>query len=288
MKNIFKANLLLVSIMVISFLFQISIAFFIPKQIGDYLDQYIMLLIPCIIFILFNKKNIKSTLKLNRLSRKELMSVILVAILIQPIVIMIAEIGAMIFGAPIAEYISEIQSYGFLPMIIIVGITPAICEEVLFRGVVLEGYSQYSPLKAALFNGLLFGAFHANFQQFFYTFIMGIILALVVQGTNSIYSGMIIHLINNTWSDIWTQISPKSFDATMNFVYSGGIYGRFIWLIVGIISMFGVVKIIGNLFQEKTQTSAIYYEGGESFSNWPFWTFIGMCSFISILMMIGQ
>lgn len=46
-------------------------------------------------------------------------------------------------------------------------------------------------------NGLLFGVFHGNPEQFFYTTIMGIILTLVVLATKSLYASMYIHGLYN-------------------------------------------------------------------------------------------
>lgn len=75
----------------------------------------------------------------------------------------------------------------FFLSLFIIAVTPAICEEVFMRGVVLDGYRNIPLWKAAIMNGVLFGLFHNNFMQLSYTSIVGIILTYVVVLTNSIY-----------------------------------------------------------------------------------------------------
>ena len=83
----------------------------------------------------------------------------------------------------------------------LVALTPAICEEVLFRGVLLAGTrSNLTPLRVVLLNGVVFGLFHvpsATVFRLLPSAILGILLAWVVLRTRSIWPGMLMHFINN-------------------------------------------------------------------------------------------
>jgi len=89
----------------------------------------------------------------------------------------------------------------FVISIILVGIVPAITEEMFFRGVILNGFTEnYSNKKSILINSLLFGIIHLNPWQFVTAFIIGLILAWVYINTKSIILCIYMHFFNNMMS----------------------------------------------------------------------------------------
>lgn len=88
----------------------------------------------------------------------------------------------------------------FLIQLTTVAILPAICEEFLHRGVLLNGLKEIGIKKAILISSLMFGLLHFNINQFFYATILGMLMALVSVVSKSIYPAMIIHFINNAIS----------------------------------------------------------------------------------------
>ncbi len=87
-------------------------------------------------------------------------------------------------------------------------LSPAICEELLFRGVLLRaswrpsaaGARAASPLAtpaAVVLNGLLFALFHLSIYRLLPTFLLGAVLALTAMRTGSILPAMLFHLLNN-------------------------------------------------------------------------------------------
>jgi len=86
----------------------------------------------------------------------------------------------------------------FIIAIIVVGIIPAFAEELLFRGLILDGLkNNYSKRKAILISALLFGIIHLNLWQFYAGFIIGLISAWICIETNSILLSIYIHFFNN-------------------------------------------------------------------------------------------
>lgn len=78
--------------------------------------------------------------------------------------------------------------------------TPAICEEVLFRGVLLGGTRSLAPWRMVLLNGVVFGAFHLSLStvvRFLPTAALGCVIAWAVWRTGSIWVGMAMHFVNN-------------------------------------------------------------------------------------------
>lgn len=78
--------------------------------------------------------------------------------------------------------------------------TPAICEEVVFRGVLLAGTRELSPWRMVLLNGVVFGAFHLSLStvvRFLPTALLGCVIAWAVWRTGSIWVGVVMHFFNN-------------------------------------------------------------------------------------------
>ena len=82
--------------------------------------------------------------------------------------------------------------------IILIGILPAFLEEMLFRGLMLNGFKEnYSHKKTILITALLFGVIHLNPWQFVTAFIIGLIAAWVCLKIKSIVICVYMHLFNN-------------------------------------------------------------------------------------------
>lgn len=197
MSRLVKTNLILFICMLLM-TFGGLFLFFLPPKIAEGVPQFIFILLPSIVYLRLNNKNIKKTLRLNPLKLKDILILILITLAMRPFLGLISAIGSSLFGDVIGEYLSETsKNFSFSFLLFSIAITPAICEEVIMRGVVLDGYRSLGMKKAIVLNGVLFGLFHMNFHQFSYTFFMGMALAAAVYFTNSIFAGMLIHFINN-------------------------------------------------------------------------------------------
>ncbi len=80
---------------------------------------------------------------------------------------------------------------------LLIAITPAICEETLFRGLILSGFRRLGKWPAILITGLLFGLAHASIYRLLPTMALGVILGWMVWRTGSIVPAMISHALNN-------------------------------------------------------------------------------------------
>lgn len=77
-------------------------------------------------------------------------------------------------------------------------VMPAIAEELIFRGLILQGLaSKYSEGKAVVLSSFCFMLMHMSPEQTIHQFILGVLMAYAVLKTRTIWSGVIIHLINN-------------------------------------------------------------------------------------------
>ena len=85
----------------------------------------------------------------------------------------------------------------FFLSVLCIAIIPAFGEEILFRGAVFSGFKTMGVKKAILLSALLFSLFHMNILQTVYQFIFGIILAIILLMSGSIFATIITHFLNN-------------------------------------------------------------------------------------------
>ncbi|MDE7478561.1 MAG: CPBP family intramembrane metalloprotease, partial [Lachnospiraceae bacterium] len=88
-----------------------------------------------------------------------------------------------------------------LAALFVIAVTPAVCEEMLFRGVILHSLkAKYRVSTAMVITAVLFGIFHMSLIKFIPTGLLGLALCIVVWRTGSIYPAMLMHFINNAIS----------------------------------------------------------------------------------------
>ncbi len=74
---------------------------------------------------------------------------------------------------------------------------PAILEEVVFRGVILEEYRSYGSVWAAVLSSLLFAMLHLSWENFPFYFFMGLVFSVIVIASNSIVPTVALHVLVN-------------------------------------------------------------------------------------------
>lgn len=80
-------------------------------------------------------------------------------------------------------------------------VTPAICEELLFRGFILGRFLETGQTgQSLMMTSLLFGFFHRNLAALLPTTLAGVMLAFVVWRTGSLYCAIVMHALVNTWA----------------------------------------------------------------------------------------
>jgi membrane protease YdiL (CAAX protease family) len=89
------------------------------------------------------------------------------------------------------------NKYIIIP-VLFVGVAPAFVEEILFRGIILNGFKEnYSHKKAIIVSSLLFGIVHLNPWQFVSAFIIGMASAWVCLKIKALTLSIYMHLFNN-------------------------------------------------------------------------------------------
>lgn len=83
-------------------------------------------------------------------------------------------------------------------LLALVAVSPAICEEMMFRGFLLSSVRDRLPTwVVVLLIGLLFGAFHLSVYRLFGTTVLGALMAWMVLRHGAIGPAMVFHAANN-------------------------------------------------------------------------------------------
>lgn len=201
----FSAVMLLVSIF--GFYFQKR-----ELYTGLLISEFIMILMPCLALAFIFKLNLKETFRLNATKPVNFVIAFFIAVLAIPAMIPI-NLGVLILEKLIFGKIimPEVPNAGTpIELLIYIGIiacSPAICEELMFRGIIQKGLEKMGVWFSIIGTGFLFGLFHVYMQKFFPTFVLGVLFAFVAYKTKSIYTTMLMHFVNNAISVIVGYVS---------------------------------------------------------------------------------
>lgn len=84
--------------------------------------------------------------------------------------------------------------------LILMPVLPCICEELVFRGIIMRGLSRFGGFAAVIISGAMFSLFHGNFQQVILQFIGGVAIGGAVMITKNFAVGMAMHFFNNLFA----------------------------------------------------------------------------------------
>ena len=89
-------------------------------------------------------------------------------------------------------------SRGFVATLLLVAVSPAICEECLFRGPILRGLrTRFDAAAAVVLTAALFGLFHVDIYRLIPTTILGVLLGTIALESGSIVPAMVAHFCSN-------------------------------------------------------------------------------------------
>lgn len=168
---------------------------------GLIITEYLIILVPTITYLKARGYSLKKVLKLNRISAKEVALIFLIVIFSYPVGVFLNYLMILLLSnftelkptpIPIPQNTGE-----YLLGLLVISLSPGICEEVLFRGMVMSSYDKLGKKKAIIISAILFGMFHFNLQNLVGPIFLGIIFGLIVYKTNSLFSTMIAHGVNN-------------------------------------------------------------------------------------------
>ena len=182
-------------------------------------SQIVSFVIPFFIYLAIKRCKIRDVLDLKRISLTNIILITLLMIFVQPMMMFLSAVSTLFFPNNVSTVI-EMLFTGSLPLLILtIAVTPAICEEIIFRGVIASGYKKIDLKTACLVNGFLFGIMHRDPQQFLYAFILGSVFYLFLHYTSSIFAPILAHFVVNG-SQAFLAHSVLSMEYYQQYAYS--------------------------------------------------------------------
>jgi membrane protease YdiL (CAAX protease family) len=178
------------------------------------------------------------------------------------VAIEIGIIVPIISQIPMSDYMEKIllddgsstAVYSFITIVI----AAPILEELIFRGIILNGLlKSYSPLKSIIISSLLFGLVHLNPWQFIGASIIGILSGWVYFKTNKLTLSIIIHMTTNFLAFLGQYFSSRDVNLTKSTSeYSltelyGGTTNLIIILTVAITIALSSIYLLDKEFRKK-------------------------------------
>ncbi len=181
-------------------------------------SQFMFILAPTLFFMRLQTRDLKTSFRLNLPKPHLLLLAILGLVLIQPALQgymflqdyaldhlpvmqnVIKEVRDLFDTLEKAEMkiVSAYSIYEYLIVVFAICVTPAICEEFLFRGFVLRNLEKIAKPSIAIFlSGFLFALYHFQPLNLVALIMLGVYLGFVVYCSDSIYTGIICHFLNN-------------------------------------------------------------------------------------------
>ena len=119
----------------------------------------------------------------------------------------------------------DIMSGNVPAVFLVIALVPAVCEEMLFRGVIMHSLKvKYRVPSAIAITAALFGLYHMSLVKFIPTGLLGLLLCLVVWKTGSIYPAMLMHFINNAIS-VFISCYPEQVEKVLPVLYKDMLSG---------------------------------------------------------------
>ncbi|KJB86904.1 hypothetical protein AZ66_16145 [Paenibacillus sp. E194] len=159
--------------------------------------------LPSVLFIGSKRMSWKAVFKLRHVSLSSMLLSLLIYGISQVPMLFIHQVTELISNVlgrsyQMSYYPLAADFTSLLFLIMAIGIIPPICEELLFRGVLLTGYEEKGKWFAAAMSALLFALFHDNPYRLLELFFSAWVSAIIVLHARSIWPGIVIHLATNT------------------------------------------------------------------------------------------
>lgn len=241
------------------------------------INEFVMILGAVVIYCLIVKPDIKDTFKLNKPGLVPLLLIAAISIPAYFVAVMLNNI--MLYFLQFIGNIpnSTIPVPGSIPELIIgilvVGISPGICEEIMHRGLMLKAYERRGSYRAIVITAIFFGVFHLDITNLLGPIFLGLIIGYYVVRTNSIYAGMFAHFLNNTIAEV-LQYIYRDEPVTEYLSITGQDLVRVILLgLVGLAITAALIVVFSRKTENRVSlTQPISKPGGDAkavLSHWP-------------------
>lgn len=178
-----------------------------PIALNIAVSQLVFIFLPVAVFFLLTRQPVRETLMLRPLGWANAGLSVALGLSILPLLSFLNVLSQFFVENYIGDALLETFSMPYWLNLLLIGVLPAVFEELSTRAIIVSNYRSQPLLATCLVSGLFFGILHLNLNQFVYAFVMGALMAFVVAATGSIFSSMLVHFtINGTMVTLQTVL----------------------------------------------------------------------------------
>ena len=179
--------------------------------------------LPALTMAWYRKIDLKTTFRLRGFDWRVLPGVFLMVVGIIPILLFLTTQLMQWFPGFQAFLKSAEKTFSpdhfqvsFLSFVLLLSVSPGICEEFLFRGFFMTSMRRsLKPWAAILVAALFFGAFHLSAYRMLPTLLLGVMMGWICYRTGSIFPAMFAHALNNGSALVLQKFAKSGFLAEL-------------------------------------------------------------------------
>lgn len=137
----------------------------------------------------------------------------------------------------------DITGWRIAPVLLVIAVLPAVAEEIIFRGILLNNAEEGAGTVRAIFlSGFCFALYHGSVEQTVYQFICGCLFAYLTVRSRSLAPTVVIHFLNNAViivlmacgviDESGMLIMPKTAEIVISVLSAVSLIGAVVWLIL--------------------------------------------------------
>lgn len=256
------------------------------------INQYVIILVPVLVYVFINRLNFRETFRIHRLPILPALLIVLMAVPAQYVggalntllIYLLQFIGDIsTTPVPVSQTPTEL-----ITGILIIGVSPAICEEMLHRGMLLSAYERRGSMRAVFITAAIFGLFHFDITNLLATTFLGMLFAYYVIRTNSIFAGMLAHFLNNTLVVVIQYLTQDIVEHEESItVSSTQLISSLMIGVVSAITLAGLLMLFRHLTVKtarvKPPISTVKKDVVSTITHWPILTFLILYFFLALV-----
>lgn len=168
--------------------------------------QLFVFMLPAVFYIRFRSLDMRDNVRLRLPAPDKIMFCVLCAIILI--------VTSMLVSAAGGAFGSSVYSWGYISSLtdgaenggatvyyaVCFALIPAVCEELLFRGIIMSEYQRSSIPTAVIASSLFFAMLHFDLSNLPFYFFAGLILSMCAYAANSIIASGCVHLLFNLFA----------------------------------------------------------------------------------------
>ncbi len=159
--------------------------------------QLVAFMLPTVFYIRYRSLDMKQTLRVRLFSPDKIMFTVLCALTLIVMSMLLSALGLGGVYFSVGETPTGSGGAYTAYYVVCFALIPAICEELLFRSVILSEYQNSSVPSAVLISTLFFSMIHFDLALLPFYVLSGLVLCMCLYATGSVFASMLVHFSYN-------------------------------------------------------------------------------------------